>query len=128
MSCAVSIPPVLVSVTTQLQFLDKGIYLSQFVRYLDALWTVGDTLAALDTMAGLSQFRNTPVVAYQESTASPAVVWVLLALVGQITLLDTPVVMGKYGRDIKSLRARHTLVALITGNGIQVVDVLGNVH
>ena len=80
MSCAISISSALVSVTTQLQFLNKGIYLSQFVRYLDALGTVGDTLATLDTMTGLAQLWDTSVVAYQESTASPAVVWILFAL------------------------------------------------
>ncbi len=49
-------------------------------------------------------------------------------MVRYIPLVDTAVVVGEDGGDIDTIRARHTVVALVAGNGVEVVDVVRYLH
>ena len=94
---------------------------------LDVLRAMLNTLAATDAVVRLPQFGHGAVVAHEERTAGTTVVGVL-GVVGYIPLVDTAVVVREDSGDIDTVRARHAVVALVAGNGIEVVDVVRYLH
>ena len=85
------------------------------------------TLAAPDTMVSLTQTRHAPVVTHKESLPLFAVFWILL--VGRhISLTNHLVIMYEHAGNINAVRARHTVIALITGNILLIVDILRNLQ
>lgn len=87
------------------------------LRDVDALRTVGRTLVAPDTVAGLAELRHAAVVTDKESAAGTAVVLVLTAA-GHIPLVDTFVVMQQDGGYVYSVRTRHTILAVVARDGL----------
>jgi hypothetical protein len=67
-------------------------------------------------MTGLPQFGHSAVIAHKESTTGLAVVLCLLIL-RHISLVYTFIVMYKDGRNINAIRARHTVLTVVAGNG-----------
>lgn len=86
------------------------------LRDVDALRTVGRTLVAPDTVAGLAELRHAAVVTDKESAAGTAVV--LLTAAGHIPLVDALVVMQQDGGYVYSVRARHTILAVVARDGL----------
>ncbi len=101
---------------------------------VDALRAMGHTMAATDAMAGLAKLGNGAVVADEEGPTATPVLGIALALlrialyVGQVAVLNTFIIMREDGRDVQPVGAGHTVVALVAGNGIEVIDVLGYLH
>ena len=79
-------------------------------------------------MVCLAQFRHAPVVTNQEGSAGTAIVGILLALVRHVALLDTLVVVREDGRNVQTIRTRHAVVALVARDGLQIIDILCNLH
>lgn len=86
------------------------------LRDVDALRTVGRTLVAPDTVAGLAELRHAAVVTDKESAAGTAVV--LLTAAGHIPLVDALVVMQQDGGYVYSVRTRHTILAVVARDGL----------
>ena len=85
-------------------------------------------------MVGLAEFGHAAVVADEEGSAPAPILRVAHALLGigfnmgEISLLDTFIIMREDSRNVDAIRAGHTIVAFITGDGVQIVDVVGNAH
>lgn len=109
------------------ELLNVAVDAVHLVGYLDVLRAMLHALEAPDAMVRLPQFGHGAVVAHEERTACPPVIRVL-GVVGYIPLVDTAVVVGEDGGDIDTIRAGHAVVALVAGYGIEVVDVVRNLH
>ena len=95
----------------------------QFVRNLDALRAVGNTLSATDAVVCLTDFRHGTVVAYQIGTARLFVVLVLAAP-RHIAFVDTFVVVEQNGRNVDTVRAGHAVFAIVARHGRVFLDKL----
>ena len=71
---------------------------------------------ASDAMVCLSQFCHAAVVSDEECAASFTVVLVLHF--GDIALVDTFIIVGKYGENVNPERAGHTILAVVIRAGV----------
>ena len=67
---------------------------------------------ASDAMVRLAQFRDTPVIAYQIGPTCLAVIFIQHTL-RDIAFVQAFVVMEQDGRNIETIRTRHTIFAVV---------------
>jgi hypothetical protein len=79
------------------------------------------TLVASNAMIGLSKLRYTAIVSHEESTTCFAVILVLLAF-GYVSFVDTLIIVYQNCRDIKAIRTRHTIFAIVAWDGGVLLD------
>ena len=89
----------------------------QFVWDVDALRAVRAALITSDAMVGLSQLRHAAVVAYEVSTTGTLVVFVL-RVGDDVSLVEALIVVQQQCRDINSIRAGHTVFAVVAGDSV----------
>lgn len=89
----------------------------QLGGYVDTLRTVGNALVAAYAVARLTEFRHTAVVPHKKSAARPAEVFVL-NIFGDISLVETFVVVQQNGRYVESVGAWHAVFAVVTRNSV----------
>ena len=75
-----------------------------------------DALFATDAVVGLADGRDGPVVAHEIGPAQLAVI-LLLGALGDLALVDAFVVVLEYSRNIDSVGARHTVLAVVAVDG-----------
>lgn len=94
-----------------------GVDSAHLFRDIDTLRTVRATLVAAYAVTCLTQFRHASVIAHEERTASTAEILVLNAR-RDITLVEALVVMKQNRRNVKSVRTRHAILAVVTRNRV----------
>mgnify|MGYP007066027048 CR=1 FL=1 len=109
------------------ELLDVTVNTVHLIGDLDILRAMLHALAATDTMVRLAQLWHRAVVAHKKRPAGTPILGVLHPL-REVTLIDTAVVMGEYSGDIDTIRAGHTIVAFVARDGLEIVDVVGNLH
>ena len=98
------------------QLLHKLIDSCELLRDVDILRAMWITLSAVYAMISLTKRRNRAVVADEVYPASLLVVLRFLAL-WYITLVHALVVVGEDAWDINTIRARHTILAVVARHG-----------
>ena len=101
------------------------VYFLKFLGDVDALWAVFYAVTTPDAMIGLSQLGNAVVITHEEGLAGALVVAVFL-VAHKVPFFDALVVMHKDGRDIDAVRAGHTILAVVTGDGLESHYLVGN--
>ena len=99
-----------------LQLLHKLIDSCELLRDVDILRTMWITLTAVYAMISLTKRRNRAVVADEVDATCLFVVLRLLAL-WYVTLVLALVVVGEDAWDINTVRARHTILAVVARHG-----------
>ena len=90
------------------QLLDISIYAMKHTWNIDALRTVRFALTTTYTMVGLTDSRDSAVVAY-EVPALQALEILLLVTLGDITRIHCIVVVAENRRDVDTVRTWHTI-------------------
>lgn len=88
----------------------------QFLRNLNILGAMRNTLVTTDAMVSLAQPGNTSVIPDQKSTARLTIIFSLTTL-RHMALIHTFVIMQQYGRNIDTIRTRHAILTVIARNG-----------
>src|SRR5574344_441211 len=84
--------------------------------YLNTLRTAWCALVAADAVCCLAQTRNIAVVTDKESSAFASIIRVFAA-VGNVAFVDAFVILHKYGWNIDTVRAWHTVIAGVARYG-----------
>ena len=99
-----------------LQLLHKLIDSCELLRDVDILRAMRITLTAVYAMISLTKRRNRAVVADEVDATCLLIVLCLLAL-RHITLVHALVVVGEDAWDVNTVRARHTILAVVARYG-----------
>ena len=110
-----------------LQRLNKLVEALHLAWNIDALRTMTHTFATSNAMVCLTEFRYGTVITYEVVPALTTILRTSLVM-RHITFLYHLVIMCKDGRYIYSVWTRHTVVALVARNGLEVIDVLCHRH
>ena len=85
---------------------------------VDTLGAMGAALAAADAMGRLTQLGYAPVVSHEIGAAGLAVLRVGGGL-GDVALIEAFVVMQQYRWDVQTVGARHAVLAVVAGDGVE---------
>ena len=69
-------------------------------------------------MARLTQFRDTAVISHEKGPACFPVILLLHAF-RDVSLIQTFIVMEQNGRNVQTIRAGHTILAVVAGNRVE---------
>ena len=113
---------------TLFQLLHKLVDALHLSGNVDALRAVGGTLAAADTVVGLTQTGNGAVVADEESATLAAVLGVGQRAAAEIALRQALIEVGEDGGDVQPVGTGHAILAGGAGYGIEAEQFVGNLH
>ena len=99
-----------------LQLLHKLVYSCELLRDVDILRAMRVTLTAVYAMISLTERRDRAVVTDEVYPASLLIVLSLLTL-WHITFVHASVIMGEDAWDVNAIRARHTILTIVTRYG-----------
>ena len=98
-----------------LKLLDVIVDAVQFIRNVDALRTVRNTLVASDAVTGLTESWHTAVVAYQKCLTGFALI-LGLRIFRNVSFVHTFVIVEQYSRNVETIWTWHAVFAVVARN------------